>query len=419
MAKAGNYRDLGLPDAWSAIAFDLSPADRSRVALEPPLVLQRFEASMSRLDPRDREILYWRAADETLASIGTLIGTTRERVRQLERRALKRLGAEGEMLWSDVTDWTFDEGRRGAVVLRLRDDVTADLGVLGKIGEPGVWRTVTRIMKGNSYRATSLIPVGDERFLFTVVDLDFELPDRWLREHGTFATAIEIESHTGVPAALVLEAPRAFPGLAITRSHLVHSTHFSLVQLGRAIAVELQARGVREWHFSQLAALVRIVQPRRYRRLTPRDVAAMLTRPNVAFFEQAGEPGFWRLRDSIDDTLDLDEPGDPLPAVQNEWTPGGGDGGNDTRVPGNDLVLLQVQDIDAPNPTESSTIDDESEGLGSAILNVLAESERPLTPNMIAARLGRPPVAVRRYIYRVLARDALVKTDDGRAWYIS
>ena len=60
-------------------------------------VVHRVQGALATLPLREREILFWRFGldgeeEQTLEQVGERMGVTRERVRQLEARALRRLG---------------------------------------------------------------------------------------------------------------------------------------------------------------------------------------------------------------------------------------------------------------------------------------------------------------------------------------
>jgi RNA polymerase primary sigma factor len=89
--------------------FTLEDAIADEDAVDPTESIDRFEVRrtlesvMANLDPRESEILEWRfglSSGEplTLAEIGSRIGLSRERVRQIEARALKRLREESQVL---------------------------------------------------------------------------------------------------------------------------------------------------------------------------------------------------------------------------------------------------------------------------------------------------------------------------------
>ena len=88
--------------------FTLEDALYDEDAVDPVDSIDRFELGreidslLAALDPRERKILEWRFGldgedPRTLAQIGQIIGLSRERVRQIESRALKRLSEENQM----------------------------------------------------------------------------------------------------------------------------------------------------------------------------------------------------------------------------------------------------------------------------------------------------------------------------------
>ena len=61
----------------------------------------RLAAALERLDERERRVLELRYGlggehQHVLADVGRVLGVSRERARQLESRALAKLGAQGE-----------------------------------------------------------------------------------------------------------------------------------------------------------------------------------------------------------------------------------------------------------------------------------------------------------------------------------
>ncbi len=86
--------DEGTDTLDELIADEAIPAPE-KAALEA-LFHEDLTTIVSRLPPRDAQILRWRyglegAAPKTLAEVGEALGVSRERARQLEERALKRL----------------------------------------------------------------------------------------------------------------------------------------------------------------------------------------------------------------------------------------------------------------------------------------------------------------------------------------
>jgi RNA polymerase primary sigma factor len=88
--------------------FTLEDSLYDEDAADPVDSIDRFELGrevesvLAALDPRERKILEWRFGldgedPRTLAEIGQSIGLSRERVRQIESRALKRLSEEDQV----------------------------------------------------------------------------------------------------------------------------------------------------------------------------------------------------------------------------------------------------------------------------------------------------------------------------------
>ncbi len=82
-------------DTLDEIIADETVLPPERAALEA-LLREELTAIVNRLPPRDAQVLRWRfglegATPLTLAEVGAALGVSRERARQLEERALKRL----------------------------------------------------------------------------------------------------------------------------------------------------------------------------------------------------------------------------------------------------------------------------------------------------------------------------------------
>jgi hypothetical protein len=59
-----------------------------------------------------------------------------------------------------------------------------------------------------------------------------------------------------------------------------------------------------QWHFSQMARALELVAPELFPKLIGRNVAAVLSRPDVTCFEYAGRKGCWRLKQYGDGHID-------------------------------------------------------------------------------------------------------------------
>ncbi|PYE51980.1 sigma factor-like helix-turn-helix DNA-binding protein [Deinococcus yavapaiensis] len=107
-ARLAVHRDEPLPDA---VARTLSAADLARVArqlgrdaITAEEIRVLVHAHQDRLRERDVQILQWRFDERgpaTLEEIGQVLGLTRERVRQLEAKALQRLASLPAPVTSD------------------------------------------------------------------------------------------------------------------------------------------------------------------------------------------------------------------------------------------------------------------------------------------------------------------------------
>ncbi|MDX1676107.1 MAG: sigma-70 family RNA polymerase sigma factor, partial [Longimicrobiales bacterium] len=88
-------------DSYLVERFVLDEADEPEEDVEDRLLAEQINRALDQLNPRDAKVvrLYFGldgGETHTLEEIGNMLGVTRERVRQLRDRALKRL-REGEM----------------------------------------------------------------------------------------------------------------------------------------------------------------------------------------------------------------------------------------------------------------------------------------------------------------------------------
>lgn len=145
----------------------------------------------------------------------------------------------------------------------------------------------------------------------------------------------------------------------------------------------------------------------------------MLSRPTIDAFEQAGEPGYWRLTvDGLDPTLDTrarthDSRSQGAPTIpptipsshdsRPTTEPSEPDWDHRSEIQLEDAPMTGVPAVELPKHR-------------SAILSILEQSDSPIAASSIAARTNLRPLTVRRFILRVLAPEGLVSTEDGRTW---
>jgi RNA polymerase sigma-32 factor len=94
---AAEHREL---DGYEPLSPD-SPEERAARREEQTLARELSEQAMSVLDPRERRIVQDRVMREealTFREIGEDLGVTRERVRQLQTRALRKMRRQLQML---------------------------------------------------------------------------------------------------------------------------------------------------------------------------------------------------------------------------------------------------------------------------------------------------------------------------------
>ena len=416
------YRDFGLPDRWRAVASALTPFGESTIALTPAPIHDRLERAFTTIDARSRYVLGLRAVGETLDEIGASLDVTRERVRQIEKRATKQLLCAGNALLKDLADWLDDAGFGGHAIVRFTAREIS-YGSLGNIPEVDAWRILCHVVR-QSHRSMQLHQLDGERYVVLGPGRkQFGRADAMVRESWMFVAPDSLESATGVPECLLLHATEAISGLRRTTSGLLFSEHWTKLQTAHAVALELVAMGFTSWHFSELGALLVTVHPDRFANPKARDFAALLARPDSRFAPAHGA-GHWTLEPNDEELSRLTAPSrDPRTWCQRysqrldsnasqqpplATEPCGSDAHHRTAVgtPDSSTLAANGESVD---PTGGHEV-------AKSILEVLGDSDAPMTTIELAARLGVHRRIVHRALFDHLVPSGAVITDDGRRW---
>jgi hypothetical protein len=420
------YRDLGLPEAWRSVVSSLSPFLGSNVALEPAPVHDRFEKVFATIDQRSRHVLRLRAVGETLDEIGTTLDITRERVRQIEKKATKQVLYAGRTLRKDLADWLDEAGFGGHAIVRFTTrDVS--LGPIGNVPEVDAWRILCHVVR-QERRNMQLHPLGNGRYaILGSGQVKRHLKaDAVVRNSWSFVAPDWLESVTGVSQCLLLHATEVIPGLRRTASGLLFSEHWTKLQTAHAVALQLVAAGFASWHFSEIGALLGRVHPVRFATSKTRDFAALLARPGSRFTPANGA-GRWTLKPNDAEARllttqkrdarrwcerymqgsDSDATQQPSPSVERY------EGGVQVDEEGGDPVSSDV----GSEAKSANTID--GHAVAGKILAVLEDAGVPMTTAQIAARMGVHRRIVHRALFDHLVPSGQVSTDDGRHWHVT
>ena len=421
------YRDLGLPHGWEVVAAALSPPAPTTESIEAIAVHDDFEQTMASLQENERFTLALRAVGTTLSVIGEFLNITRERVRQIEKKATKKALSTSSPLRQKLKAWLKERGVDGHAIVHFTTS-EASLGSLGSISEIDAWRIISLILRQTDERF-ELLPIGDHRFAI------LSLEGRYLARVSTVArgssvllTALALERDSGVSKHLLQHAPEIFDGLQMTASGLFYSSKWTNLQMAHAVALELIAAGKSAWHFSELGSLLRKVAPKRFETSTARDFAALVSRPESRFIalENAGR---WTLEATEAEWMVLQELGRPNQrstlvdefleprqvTPEKELEP--------SRITdyATDFVATSKKSVPTPEETAETAKTDKipNDEVRQRILALLREAPVHLTTIEIARQLSVERRTAHNVIYKHLIPSGLVNTDDGRRWFFS
>ena len=419
-------RAHGLPERWANIADSLSEAPPSTWSAPSFDVVSRLQRALDVVTDRDRIVLTLRAQGEAPKAIGDMLGIRQTRVRDIERRATKAALRPPSRLWEDWSAWMHEHGLNGSIILR-HGQRELQLGAWGNVDEGTALAITLRIFRSRGERF-EVVDLGDGRH--AIINRRRHpryVVERWLREHGRLVTPALTGRSTGVPAALIERATRAFEGARLTRCGLCYSVHVTLADLARATAELLAARGLDEWHASELEALMGYLLPERRSKLASVDLPALLRRPDMDEIQPALGSERWRYVGSIAPHLSranlnemLDEDADDRVvestdrAVESRMQPNQ-DGAGGERAPFSPRTAVPAdQPSDrASAPAATSGVD---VALETSIVQILRRADRPMTIHEIAVAIGAERRRVHRMLYDVLKPRDVVATKDGRRW---
>ena len=416
----------GLPERWAHIADALSEAPQSTWSAPPFDVVSRLRTALDGVTDRDRIVLALRAQGEAPKAIGDMLGIRQTRVRDIERRAMKAALRPTSRLWDDWSAWMHEHGLDGSTILR-HGQAELQLGTWGNVDESTALAITLRIFRfrGEHFEDVDL---GDGRH--AIIDRKRHrryVVERWLRDHGRLATPVLVERSTGVPAALIKHATRAFKGVRLTRCGLCYSVHVTLADLARATAALLAAKGIDEWHASELEALMGYLLPERRSKLASVDLPALLHRPDMDEIQPVVGSEQWRYTGSITSHLAQANPNEMLDGNEQDRAVDGAElVAEPRRQPSQDEAAsegaqsLERADVAADDPSDrgsspAATLRTDV-ALEASVVQALRRADRPMTTHEIAVAIGAERRQVHRLLYDVLKPRNVVATQDGRRW---
>lgn len=297
MVKAGQYAEYPLPVTWLPVLARLRPCRTLPVARPLPSLGHLIDAALLPLDDRQRQMLWGRLGlAQTLQELGDLHGVTREQVRQIEKAAQRKLLQNPQLRLVLGGVWAAFE-RAGTLLI---DVSGASSGVFTQATPDQLWSFVYAVWEFS--RPGDFISVRLEAGLWLyraealpgTLQLNAALSGPG--QPARFLNAATLADLLDVGESDLLTFWPACPRLAFTAGELFASESWTLPQWTEAVAAELATAGFPEWHFSEMARALEVVAPQHYPALVGRNVAAVLSRPDVTAFEYAGRKGCWRLK---------------------------------------------------------------------------------------------------------------------------
>jgi hypothetical protein len=419
----GNYRDLGLPEAWRELTDELTEWDGDGAFVLAPDHSVWIGRILGLLPERLQYVVAMRVVGrESLESIGTTLGLTRERIRQLEGKAARLLRRESEPFVEEVEAWIRQQQLGGHAIVRFPATPVV-LGEFGPIDVVDAWRIIMSLTASADQR-WKISAMKDGRWLLS--DSSARSPagiEAYVRSTNRFVPYQDVAAAVGLDAAFTLEFASSLPTVIRTNGGLLLSRHTTKIDLASACGELLVARGFDDWHFSELGALMRRVHPERIGDLGARDFASLLGRPGSPFVA-FGTHGRWTLPGTTTRPGVGTEPmalgaakAESVEIAATRMPPSPFSIAASTSASANDRPAVAgasvrttaVQDGRAETSVESGSLEER-------ILAFLGSSPDPVTANQIASAINEDSRHIRRCLLQSLEPAGSVGSDDGRRW---
>lgn len=298
--ESDRYDERGLPDAWRPVLERVQaapPAATTPPSLDPGRIDHLF-ALLESTSPRDAAILRRRADGETLDAVGISHGITRERVRQLQNRARKRLRSLNAMRTSDAPSTDED------LLARLDTVDTHPLLVPAHGPIADAIRRATFALRPKTLHLAE----HDDRLLATTPDTHALLAriDTHVQEGAAFATidavADALELDVDLVAPLAAFSERTY----VTRDGILASHGWTVLDRMKAVARVLAEPPLEAhaWHGSEMTEALKVVFPDAFAHWRARNALATLSGRNQNAFVHTGKRGTWRLADAYPSSPD-------------------------------------------------------------------------------------------------------------------
>lgn len=286
------YVELPLPADWQPILAEYAPGDAPQLATIPADTSRVREVLLSdELPARLRSILLRRLlGGRTLEEVGSTFGLTRERVRQLQKRALKTchvLLSRSLPVANDLVE----------LLIGLPDD-----GLL--VVEDRPWnRFVVALVRDlaatsdlEHRRSDGRLIVHRLHFSDLLARIEADVLSR--RE---FVSPGYLADVHGVPVEVVDATVGVSDHLYLDRAGRVGTDAWSKKEMLEVVAWILALSEVEavQWHASELVQAAKVVFPHHFAEWRARHAMATMSRADVTAFAHVGRRGRWALAEAV------------------------------------------------------------------------------------------------------------------------
>jgi len=296
MSSLGTYADRPLPEEWLPVLRRLRPCSFQLKRPKAPSPAKLIGVALEPLDEREQYVVFARFGHgKTLEQIGESFDITRERVRQIEKKALKKIGSFAPGFFDVLNTFLEQIGRSGFIVADL-DDGRSQRFVNATPAE--LWLCCLKIYVKVTSKPVATAPIKIGSWITyhprRVKTRSLKL---YLEEKCRFIALEQAARHLDIEAYDLAHGWSFFEDIYLTAGGLLGSCSWSILSFMEAAAWELAQEGFTEWHFSQMAKALKFVYPERFSQIINRNVAAALSRPDSTAFQLTGQKGRWQLKE--------------------------------------------------------------------------------------------------------------------------
>jgi predicted DNA-binding protein YlxM (UPF0122 family) len=291
----GKYADLPLPDDWLTVLRRLQPLNIQLKRPKTPPLGELLDCAAKPLNKRERSVIFLRfGQDQTLEQIGDLFDITRERIRQIEKKAIKKIRALSPKFMATLHEHIKKTERSGFFVADLASGQSHYFP--DATGEE-LWRCCFEIYVRATDKSVVTQPLNSGGWVcYFPKRIRTKILTRYLDKKCRFISLEDAAQHLDIEIYDLVHGWSLFEGVYLTTGGLLGSHSWTILPFVEAIAWELAEAGFTEWHFSEMAKALQFVYPNRFSDMNNRNVAAALSRKDTTAFQFAGQKGQWQLR---------------------------------------------------------------------------------------------------------------------------